>query len=291
MSRSVIHKVIGLLAAVVVGIAVNAGAAVAQNASPLPNDPNAHGYIGLCDQAGHNVTGGSINTQPFIWKAVSSVQAPAAFQGYGENVDLVAYQPRPQVNPGEWSGQDLTAAAFYPVPSTPVAQATYLDEPLSAFIQAFPPMVDGLYVLRMHYGKLNYGLYNATYPSTTIQVTGDRWSVISGGLVDCSAKGISYEKLTGVAKPSQYLPRAAPSGEHIVPSGASTGPISASPSSVGPGGSPASPGSVSAISPAANTHSTGSSMTWLVWLLVGVVALLGAVVFLLSRRPRAGPKS
>ena len=280
-----------MLAAAVLVLAGNAGTAAARNTSPLPTDPNAHGYIGLCDQAGHNVTGGSINTQPFIWKAVSSVQAPTAFQGYGENVDLVAYQPRPQVNPGEWSGQDLTAAAFYPVPSTPVAQATYMDEPLSAFIQAFPPMVDGLYVLRMHYGKLNYGLYNQTYPSTTIQVTGDRWSVVSGGIVDCSAKGISYEKLTGVAKPNQYLPRAAPSGEHLAPSGAATGPISASPSSVAPNGTPLSPGSAGAISPVASTHSTSSSMTWLVWLLVGVVVILGAVVFLLSRRQRAAPKS
>ena len=291
MSHSATRKLFGLVAAAILGVAGYAGAAVAQTSSPLPADPNAKGYIGLCDQSGHNVTGGSVNTQPFIWKAVSSLPAPAAYQGYGENTVLVGYQPRPQVIPGEWSGQDLTAAAFYPVPATPVAQATYLDQPLSAFMQAFPPMVDGLYVLRMHYGKMNYGVYNQTYPSTTIQVTGDRWKVVSGGIVDCAkATGISYAKLTGVAKPKDYVPRAAPTNEQTATS-AAIGPISAAPAAVGPNGASTSPGSIGAISPAANAHSTGSSMTWLVWLLVGVVVILGAVVFLLSRRQRAAPKS
>lgn len=295
MNRRLLLAVVSALVALLAGVLAGAPVSVAATTtSPLPADPKAHGYVGLCDEDGHNVTGGSINAKPFVWKAVASTPPPAAYQGRGQNAVLNVYQPRPQVPAGEWSGGSLTAATFYTTPRLPAVQATYQDLSLSQFTQNFPPMVDGLYVLRIYFGRANYGLYSATYPTTTIQVTGTTWHVVSGGTVDCGAsKGESNEQVMGVVSKSDTTPRRPSASEQTASaghSGAITAPVgsggaASGSGSTGSGGSGAVPGS--GMSPtAASAHSSGGSMVWLVWLLVGVVFVLGAALFLVSRSRR-----
>jgi hypothetical protein len=159
------------------------------------------GYVGLCDLSGHNVTSGSIHSTPFVWKAVSSVQPPAAYRGVGENAVLNVYQARQDIDPQDWTGLNLVPATDYKRPKQPTAIATYKDYPFTQATLSLPPMWNGMYVLRMQYGKTGFGIYSATYPQTVIQVSGDQWHVISGGLVDCSsAKAVPQEVITGVAK-------------------------------------------------------------------------------------------
>jgi hypothetical protein len=195
--------------AAVLAAALAAAATVAAPASAgssgLPfNDPAADGYVGLCDLAGHNVTSGSIDSTPFVWKVVSSVEPPAAYRGKGRDAALNIYQVRRNVLPGDWTGQNLIPSTQYAVKKEPTAVATYKDYPLHVVTVELPPMFDGLYVLRMQFGKSGYGIYGATYPMTVIQVTGDKWRVVAGGLVNCAkAKGVSIETTNGVA---QQLP-------------------------------------------------------------------------------------
>jgi hypothetical protein len=169
-------------------------------------DPSAAGYIGFCDLAGHNVTSGTLDGTPFVWKAVSSVQPPKAYQGGGQNADLNIYQARQDLDPGDWTGEGMIGDTQYAATKEPTAVATYKDISLKSIVLALPPMWDGMYALRMQFGKTGFGIYGATYPMTVIQVIGNRWHVISGGLVNCStARGISLETLTGVA--SQLPPK------------------------------------------------------------------------------------
>jgi hypothetical protein len=188
-------------AAGLVAVVVSLGGSAAASTGNVPfTDPQADGYVGLCDLAGHNVTSGSLDSTPFAWKVVSSARPPKAYSGRGENADLDIYQARPGVLPGDWTGEDLMGATDYAHPGQPTAEATYKDDPLREITLALPPLWDGLYALRMQFGKTGYGVYNATYPMTVIQVTGNSWHVVSGGLVDCGrAKAVPQEVLTGVA--------------------------------------------------------------------------------------------
>lgn len=301
--RRKLWAVVAAMAALCASVLV-AGPAAAT--AGLPNDPAASGYIGLCDEAGHNVTGGSIDTVPFVWKAVSSTAPPAQFQGPGENAVLNIYQPRPQVLPAEWSGHPLTAASYYSSKAHPAVQATYGDESLADFTSIYPPLVDGLYVLRMGYGKADYGLYDRTYPSTTIQVQGTRWKVVAGGTVDCStAKAVSNEQLTGVVTKQQYTPHATPPpGQTIAGAAAGAAPsaITQTPDPVGsshaattgvggaPAGRTASTGAAAAVGSGGTGGSGGSGGTGWVWfVIVPALVLAGLAVLALRRRSTAAP--
>ncbi|HVY08633.1 MAG TPA: hypothetical protein VG650_05235 [Mycobacteriales bacterium] len=198
MRRQAARAGAGLLVAA--AAALSSAAPAAASSSPVPfTDPSTHGYIALCDLAGNNVTGGSINSTPLVWKAVSSTPAPAGFRGKGQNAALFIYQARQGVPPAEWSGDTLSADSFYKNRHHPAAEMTYKDLSLADIIKEFPPLWNGLYQLRMHVGKLNYATYGATYPATVIKVTGSTWHVVSGGTLPCgsSTKAKSSELFAG----------------------------------------------------------------------------------------------
>jgi hypothetical protein len=273
---------VGRFTLAVVGAALAVAAvpaAPASAASALPTDPAARGYIGLCDQAGHNVSGGSVDTTPFAWKAVASTKPPAAYQGNGENAALEIYQPRPGVPAAEWSGAQVTAASFYSTPAHPAVQATYADQSLRDFMHDYPPMVDGLFQLRMTYGKAGYGLYGEYYPATIIQVVGQRWHVVSGGTVDCAAaEGVSNEQRTGSLGAAKTTPRRPAAGEQLVTGSAARTP------------GPYSQAEASAAS-GDGVGSTGGTSTWLiVWSVLASVVAIAALVFaVVRRRPPSRP--
>lgn len=195
------------------------GAAPASGAGKptVPTDASRHGYVGLCDEKGDNVSGGSVRSKPFVWRAVASSRPPAQYQGRGQNAVLAIYQVQSALPAVNWSGNALTAATFYRRAASPTAQATYADGSLAGFERAFPPAAGGLYELRMSFGKADYGLYATTYPATFIQVSGGRWHVVDGGTVRCSAaQGVSNEQLTKVVGTRQTTPRTPPASVETV---------------------------------------------------------------------------
>ncbi len=87
------------------GLAASAAPATATGAVPY-TDPSSSGYLGLCNQAGQQVTSGSITTAPFAWLAASSVPAKAPYNGSGRSATLYAFLPLQGFPPGDWSGRD-----------------------------------------------------------------------------------------------------------------------------------------------------------------------------------------
>ncbi len=160
---------------------------VTAQAADLPyHDPAVTGQLGLCDSKGQPVTGGSINQRPFVWRAVSSVQAPAEYSGTGRKASLLIYQPRPNVSADQWSGDQMTATSDYTNPAVPMSQATGQDFTLKEFLGEFKPMVDGLLQLRMYFGIPGRSTWNSSYPAVDIRVTGNSWQVLNPTTVSCT---------------------------------------------------------------------------------------------------------
>lgn len=196
--------------AVIAGMAVAAAVVVptggVASASTVPfTDQNAKGYIGLCNEAGQSITSGSLLDDPFVWTAVSSTPAPS---GYAQGkATLYVFQPRQNVPPGEWSGQQVTGSASYTNPSHPMAQATSGDAPLISVDGAFPPKWNGLYQLRMYFTGVNLEPYTQTYPATVIQVSGNKWSVVQGGNVPCNSGKATSSEVVDLNKPGLQTPQ------------------------------------------------------------------------------------
>jgi LPXTG-motif cell wall-anchored protein len=291
------RRVLTALAVVVVGLLGVSGMAAAGSGVPY-TDPNAVGYIGLCNQGGHQITSGNVDATPFAWRAVSSQAAPAPYNNADRTAILLAYQPQQGLASGEWSGDELTASARYTNPANPMAAATAGDDSLADFIDEFHPKWDGLLQLRMYLGTQNQEQYESHYPVLNIKVTGDTWSALGGGPVNCdsgsavslesvvlpattapSAKGAKGVKSpTGATVPgSNSHPGAATSGPH----GASTGPASH------PGGAPdGATGSGRHLSAAPADPARASSASPLIAVVVGVALVLGAAGYFIRRRRR-----
>ncbi|MDQ1748161.1 MAG: hypothetical protein QOD07_2424 [Frankiaceae bacterium] len=240
-------------------------------------DPAVHGGIAFCDQHDHPVTSGSLEAQPFVWKALSSVAAPAGYTGAQAKVTLLAFQPREGVDPSDWSGNQLTASSTFTNRAHPAAQSTYGDQPLVSFVQAFPPKWDGLIQLRMYFSVAGSSPYSRTYPAADIRVSGDRWTLVDGARVDCGAgRGMSSET---VLLPKSRLASPAPVVVH-------TPAPTASATAGARGGQPSSP-SGGAVAESAGTRAAGSSPlpTALIAVVVALAAGGGGVV-LWRRRSR-----
>lgn len=198
MSRRIVR---GTVAAVVGAITFAIAAPGAFAVAP-PGDPNAKGYIGLCDRTGKQVTSGNINDTPFVWKAVAAgATLPAMYRGQGQNAILSIYQLRPNYDSTNWSGEQLTAASYYT--GAPTTVATTQDDSLAAFMRGYPPKLDGLYELRMFFAANHSATYSVTYPALYIRVTGATWTALGTGAVNCAAaKAQSSEVIDGVVPAS-----------------------------------------------------------------------------------------
>lgn len=259
------------------------------SAATVPfSDPNTNGYIGLCDRSGHPVTSGSLDDLPFVWTAVSSTPAPAGYE-HGK-ATLYAYQPRQHVAPAQWEGRMLTASSSFTNPAHPMAQATNGDSPLLWFVQAYPPQWNGLVQLRMFYSAANSPVDQSPYPATVLQVSGNRWFEISGGSVPCNVgKAVSAET---VDLPSSELVSPQTIKVFNSPAGASTSaPSTTQPPASNPQtGAGSSSKSKEAVGlPNSPTSSGGLATGAIVAIVVGAVALIGAVgTWIWRRRGRLG---
>jgi hypothetical protein len=189
---------------VMLATATLAGAAPAGAEQPVPfTDPLQQGLITLCSASGQRVTSGTLDEMPFVAKAVSSSAAPA---GYRSGLaTLYAYQPIQYVDPGNWSGEQLTGSTYFSNPAHPGAAATPSDEPLISFTGGYPLHWDGLLQLRLLYTAPNAQPYGGGYPAAVLRVSGNRWTVVQGGNTPCNVtKTRSLETIA--LRKSQYDP-------------------------------------------------------------------------------------
>lgn len=254
-----------------------AAPAVAAPAVPF-TDPSASGAITLCDKSGHEVRSGSTLTAPFAWLAVASTAAPAGYGAPTGRATLYAYQPVRNVNPGDWSGQQLTASSTFTNSAHPMASGTVLDSAMGDFVGAFPPQWSGLVQLRMAFSAPQKSAYNDTYPTAVLQITGKTWTLVQGGGGPCTAGSASSTEFK--ALPSRAFSRALrqtpPSDVHHPGSSSSATVASQSPGASATGsGTPSS--SVDAPSSAAAAQQkgfSGGSPAWL-WIVVAIVVVVG----------------
>jgi hypothetical protein len=151
---------------------------------------------------GKEITSGSIDAVPFVWRAVGSTAAKAPYNGDGRTAALFGYQPIQNVEPTDWNGEFLTASGSYTDAAHPMAAATPADPSLTDFMSAYPPKWNGLLQLRIFVGVPKEPTNTASYNSATIQVTGKTWKLVQGGGGDCSWG-------TSVSVESQLLPSVA----------------------------------------------------------------------------------
>lgn len=264
----------------------------AASSSALPfHDANARGTLTFCNRANQPMTSGSLDTAPFAWKTVASAPAPAGYRHSDARATLYAYQPIQYVDPGDWSGGQLTGSSSFSNVESPVVQATNVDAALLGFTQAYPLHWDGLVEIRVYYTAFNKPPYSTYYPAAVLKVTGSRWTLVSGGGSSCTAG-------TGVSDESTLLPKRVLKKKHtVVPAGSPTpgqgqssspgGGSSTAPASSNGGGKTTAAGQ---SSNAADSSGLGSGAKAGIGL--GVVALLGlgALGFMWwRRRPVSGP--
>ena len=268
------------LAALTVGaLSVTAPLAAASTRSPafkVPfTDTNVDGWLTFCNQKDQPVTSGSIYTQPFAWKTISSGRAPAGYRQSTARATLYAYQPLEYIDPGDWSGSQLTAGSVYSNPDHPVAAATAVDLPLVGFVQAYPPHWEGLVEIRMMFSAVNEEQLMTPYAAAVVRITGRTWTLVEGGGGSCSAgQGISMETA------------ALPKKDLVKHPAASTGTAGTSHSSASSSNSGGNSGNGSTARLAAADSSTGISSAALAGIAVGALAIIWAAIAFLARRRR-----
>ena len=285
MNRQLRRVRSGATALVLTAGLVATGGGVARASEPLPyTDGRAVGYVGLCDRDGNTVTGGNIHDKPFVWRAVTSVPAPAPYDVPGATATLLGFQPRENVDPGQWSGELLTASARFSNTKYPMAQATDRDFTLADYLGDYPATWDGMVQLRVYLGAPEQPPQSTSYSATDIKVTGDTWQVVRGGAVACTkGDAVSLEALipasnqAGLAKGSAS-PSPAASDRPAASAAASAVP-SAAPDQGDAANVQLAAGSTTAPS------TTSSSARTVGWLLL-VLALAGFITFVGIRRRR-----
>jgi len=283
------------------GSAVMAGVAAADSAVPY-TDPNAVGYIGLCDQSGHQITSGNINTTPFAWRAISSTPALAPYNNSWRTAILLAYQPQQGLSPSEWSGDELTASSRYTDPADPMVAATDGDDSLEDFIEEFHPKWDGFLQLRIYLGTEDAEVYSVHYPTLNIHVSGDNWTAVDGGSVNCNS-GTSTS-LESIVLPASTIDGSSGAGAAIASGSKSHGSKNAS-GAAATDSPAASTGRTSAagatltgsraLASAAVSDSSHSSSATLISIVVAALLALATSAFFIRRRrtaslsPDSGP--
>ncbi len=259
------------------------------------SDPNALGYIGLCDAQGHQLTSGSVNTTPFAWRAVSTTAAQGPYAGPTRTALLLAYQPIDGLAPSDWSGDVLTAASRYSNPANPMAAATGGDKSLAGFMSEYSPKWDGILQLRIYLDAANEPVYSLHYPALDIQVTGSTWHALDGGPVNCHAgTAVSIESILLPASklkapPGSSSSTTAPGSSAGTTAGSKTPRTSSSDDATKVGTAPSS-ATASPHGVAANTLSSDHAGEWVAVAAIAALTLLVIVVLARSRsrRQRAG---
>ena len=207
------------IAAVLLGFAALAVGASSALAAGVPyTDASSTGSLGLCDKTGHQVTSGSTQDLPLAWTVVSTKAAPTGYTDSKAKATLYMYQPRKDVDPGDWSGYPMTGTSAFSSPTHPMAAFTTGDKRLFDMLQIYPARWDGYVQLRLFFSGTNRVALTQTYPTANLQINGTAWHQVAAPKVDCTAgKAESIEKLL-------LAPSAFPTPSSAVPSPASADP-------------------------------------------------------------------
>ncbi len=293
-----------------IGTVAGAAPAMATGAVPY-TDPSSSGFLGLCNQAGQQVTSGSVGAVPFAWLAASSVPAKAPYNGSGRSATLFAFLPLQGFPPGDWSGETMTAASSYSNPTVPMAAATSKDPSLGDFIEAYPPKWDGFIQLRMYLDTTNQPAATKHYPTLDIQVTGETWHAVGGGPVNCGAGTATSAE--AVLTPTTTAPPTTSVSSNVPATGSPVGSSSSGGSSAGAQGASSSTGNSSTTVPSSSTPAhasgaqggsgggsgngaagqspSGSSAGLVIGLVLGALVLLGALAYTVVRLRRSRARS
>lgn len=249
------------------------------SSAPVPfKDPYSSGTLTLCDRSGRPLTSGSMQSVPFAWSAVSSSAAPPKYT----RAYLTVFQPIQYVDPSDWDGNQLTTVAIFSNPLHPVAQATNADAPLFFTYNSYPPRWDNLYELRMYFASPNSPAHNSSYPSAVIQVSGNRWTLLSGGGTPCNAG-------TAVSVASLVLPKSELDTPQTLGVGPRTIPTTTSvPDSTFPFPISRSTKQAGGALRASAANGGGISSGSLAGIVAGAVAVIGVATGLVIRRRRGG---
>jgi hypothetical protein len=269
-------------------------------------DPNAVGSIGFCDANGNQITSGSIYDYPMTWTAVSTIPAPARYNVKGARAVLDAFQPRQGLAPSTWASKQMTGYSTFTNNAHPMVQATTRDNSLGDYLGAFDAVWDGLVQFRIYYGAPNTPPHTFPYPAVTVKVTGDTWTALDAGKVDCTsgtARSAEQDVLPSSAfpKPTSGPGVKTPAGHSGGPgtSAASSGsesrpgtPSVSSSNGVGEGSGSTSPsgtgaatdGSQPSSSPVAATSHSSSSSGWIAGIVAALAVLAGAGTYFWRRR-------
>jgi uncharacterized membrane protein YgcG len=285
------------LALAIFGVASSLSFTVAASASSVPfTDSNANGYLTLCNRDQQPVTSGSLLTVPFVWSAVSSTPAP---KGY-TRAYLVVYQPIQYIDPGDWSGYQLTEDSIFTNRAHPIAQATNGDPPLVWADHTLPPRWEGYFEIRMYFTSPNLPAYVTPYPVDVIHVSGNNWSLVDPGrAIPCNiGKSVSRESLvlpsSELSSPQSLVVGPVPARSSSPKEGASAPPTSAtsqknSKASSSSDGALAQAGSAEASSSGGGS-SGGLSGAAIAAIAIAVVIIATAVtLFLRNKRRGSGP--
>jgi hypothetical protein len=260
---------------------------VASGAATVPfTDQSANGSIGLCDAGGNPIRSGSMTQHPFAELAASSIPAPDGYTAQQKaKATLYAFQPRQNVDPGQWSGQQLTGSSIYSDASRPMVAGTNLDASLQDFVSAYPARWQGLVQLRIYYTAPNKVPFRRSYPAAVLRVSGSNWTVVQGADVPCdSGKVISSERLllpssafktANPAATKGSVPTMSPGANASASSG--TKPSSAATAPVASGSTTSRSGEVAA---AAAKQRSSSTAPWFTGVAVlGATAVAGALLW------------
>lgn len=278
-------RIILVAALSLAGLVALAGGAGASTAAPYA-DPNVVGSIGLCNQAGQQITSGSVTATPFAWRAVSTQPAQAPYNNAGRTATLVAYQPLQDLPPGDWSGAQMTSSSSYTNPANPMAAATDGDQSLQDIIDQYPPRWDGFLQLRMYLSTADKQPFTLHYPALNIQVTGNTWQAVGGSPVNCaSGTAVSIESVLLPSSSTTTLPPSTTTTLAGAAIGTSSGatPGSGASSSASP---KTSARSALVLGKGVDASSQTSNLPLVLGIVVAVLALLSGAVLLVLRRRR-----
>ena len=287
-----VRRAIAALAATgvaLLGCAAFAGVAAASGSLVPYTDPDAIGSIGLCNQAGQQITSGSVTAKPFAWRAVSTEPAQAPYNNAGRTATLVVFQPQQALPAGDWSGAEITSSSTYSNPANPMAAATTADQSLADFIAQYPPKWDGFLQLRMYLSTANKQA-DSVYPALNIQVTGNTWQAVGGSPVNCasgtaaSIESVLLPTTTTTSPTSTTAPTTGTSGSGTAASPGSDTGLSTDKTDPGGGGSKAASAALASRSGTTSSSANASDLRLLVVIVLAALVVLVGVAVLVRRR-------
>jgi hypothetical protein len=277
-----LSRIAYVVAAACTAICVAPWATTAHADSAPFADSNIRGAIGLCDAEGHPIRSGSLSAKPFVPLAAVSVVAPVGYTPSEKaKATLYMFQPRQEVDPGEWSGVQLTGSSFFFDSSRPMTAATNLDPSLNEAVTAFPARWDGLVELRIYFTAPNKVAVRRTYPAAILRVQGNSWTVVQGANLPCDKdKVLSSER---ILLPSSTFNQPSSRASGTAPSASATRGSSPTSAVVKPPATSASPPS-GLPSQQATVVSKKASFSAPLFLTAAVLLLAAAVGTLVWRR-------